>query len=525
MSAAGAALAAAPADRYARKWVIAAGVTLAAVLELIDTSIINVALSQMSANLGTTLDEIAWVSTAYIIAAVIVLPMTGWLSALIGRRRYYVGSILLFTTASFLCGQSSSLGEIVLWRVVQGIGGGALIATSQAILVESFPPEEQTLAAAIFGVGMMVGPAIGPTLGGIIVDNYDWPWIFYINVPVGITAAIVTWLYTGNPAHQERPTRFDLVGILLVIVGAGSLQFVLERGEHYDWFDSNLIRGFVAIAAVAIPAFVWWELRVPQPILNLRVLRNRSLAAGSVFAAALGVGLYGSVFALPLYLQQVLGFDATQAGWALFPGAAGSAVALLLIARASNRITDLRWVIAFGAVLLVSGMWLHGRFTTDSGSADLFWPVVLRGMGTGFMFVPLATSSTASLVGRDLAEGSAIFNLTRQLGGSIGIAVLATQLTRAQDAHRAVLVEHVTSLDLTTSDRLAAITHGLVARGIAPEAAPARALELLDLTIQRQAAMLAYVDIFHTVALVVLCSVPLILLLQKPARGQLHMGE
>lgn len=512
-------------DPYANKWIIALGVTLAAVMELIDTSIVNVALTQMSANLGATLDEVAWVSTGYILAAVIVLPMTGWLSGYFGRKRYFTGSIILFTIASFLCGQSSSLVELVIWRVVQGLGGGALIATSQAILFESFPPEEQTMAAAIFGIGMMVGPAVGPTLGGMIVDRYTWPWIFYINIPVGIFAAILTWTFIRDSAAQRRARTIDVVGILLITIGIGSLQFVLERGEHYEWFDSNVIRILTATAVLGTITLLWWEMRVKEPIIDLRVLRNRSLAAGSAFAAVLGLALYGSIFALPIYIQQLLGYDAETAGWALFPGAVGSAIALAVIARMGSRIKDLRWLIVLGSALLVVSMWMHAQLTTQSGTGDMLWPVVVRGFATGCMFVPLATTALAGLSGRDMAQGSAIFNLTRQLGGSVGIAILANELTRRSAIHRATLVEHLGRGDPQVMARLAATARGLMARGMDALMAKQQALALLDLSVQRQATMLAFRDIFLLVGAITLFSMPLIALLKQPRGGQLHMGE
>jgi DHA2 family multidrug resistance protein len=512
-------------DRYAHKWIIALGVTLAAVMELIDTSIVNVALTQMSANLGATLDEIAWVSTGYILAAVIVLPMTGWFSSYFGRKRYFTASILLFTVASFLCGQSSSLAELVIWRVVQGLGGGALIATSQAILFESFPPHEQTMAAAIFGIGMMVGPAMGPTLGGLIVDRYTWPWIFYINLPFGVMAAIMTWTFVRDSASQQRAQRIDLIGILLIITGIGSLQFVLERGEHYEWFDSTLIRTLTGLACVGLLLLVWWELWVKEPILDLRVLKDKSLAGGSAFAAILGLALYGSIFAVPIYVQQLLGYDAWTAGWILFPGAIGSALAMFGIARFGSRIPDLRILVFAGGVLLVVSMHMHARFTTESGRGDMLWPITLRGFATGCMFVPLATSAMGSLKGRSMAQGTAIFNLTRQLGGSIGIAILANELTRRSALHRASLVEHLVVGDPTTQARLTAITNGLVARGTAAYVAQMQALRVLEVTVQRQATMLAFRDIFLLVGMIMLASLPLILLLRKPARGSMHMGE
>jgi DHA2 family multidrug resistance protein len=512
-------------DPYARKWIIAFAVTLASMMELIDTSIVNVALTQMSANLGATLDEIAWVSTGYIVAAVIVLPMTGWLSGYFGRRRYFTASIIIFTVASALCGQSSSLVELVIWRIVQGIGGGALIATSQAILFESFPQSEATMAAAVFGMGMMVGPAIGPTLGGYIVDRFTWPWIFYVNIPVGIVAAVLVAANVRDSSHQERASTIDVPGIALIAIGIGSLQFVLERGEHYEWFASNLIRTLSACAAVGIVLLIWRELSVKEPILDLRVLKDKSLAGGAGFGIVLGVALYGSIFAVPIYTQQLLGWDAETSGWILFPGAVGSAVAMMFLARLGSKIRDLRWVAGLGAVLMCASMVLHSHFTIESGRGDMVWPIALRGFATGCMFIPLATYAVGGLRGRNLAQGSAIFNLARQLGGSMGIAILANLLTHQAALHRADLVSDLVAGDPVTDARLAAITHGLIARGTNAFTAARQALAIMNGIVQRQATMLAFRDIFLMVAAIIAVSIPLIGLLRKPATREIRMGE
>jgi len=513
------------ADPYANKWTIAFAVTLASMMELIDTSIVNVALTQMSANLGATLDEIAWVSTGYIIAAVIVLPMTGWLSSYFGRRRYFTASIVIFTIASALCGQSSSLTELVIWRIAQGLGGGALIATSQAILFESFPRSETTMAAAVFGMGMMVGPAIGPTLGGFIVDRYTWPWIFYVNVPVGILAAVLIATNVRDSQDQQRASSIDVIGIALIAIGIGSLQFVLERGEHYEWFDSELIRTLSVCAAGGILLLIWRELSVKEPILDLRVLKDKSLAGGTAFGVVLGVALYGSIFAVPIYIQQLLGWDAETSGWILFPGAVGSAVAMMLLARLGAKIPDLRWVAAFGALLLGGSMVLHSHFTTESGRGDMLWPIALRGLAAGCMFIPLATYAVGGLTGRSLAHGTALFNLSRQLGGSIGIAILANLLIHRAAIHRASLVEHIVLGDPITDARLSAITRGLVAAGTNAYAATQQALGILNGIVQRQATMLAFRDIFLMVGIVIVISMPLIALLRKPATAGVHLGD
>jgi len=504
---------------FAYKWPIALGVLLGAIMELVDTSIVNVAFSHMAANLGASIDEITWVAVGYILAAVIVLPMTGWLGARFGRKRYYLTSVAIFTVASVLCGLATSLGSLVAWRIVQGLGGGALISTSQAILFESFPAEEKATASALFGVGMMVGPALGPTLGGIIVERFTWPWIFLVNVPFGVLCFLLVWVfYRADPPQTKSAGSIDIAGFALLAIGIGSLQFVLERGEHYDWFDSNLIITLAVTAAVAIATMVWWELRVRAPVLNLRVLKNLSLTSATAQATAVGMALYGSVFALPLYLQTILGFDAETTGWLIFPSAVASAITMLAAARLL-KIFHPRTLVAVGTVILAYSMFMHGTLTTDSGATDVHLPVILRGIGFGLIFVPVTTAAFVGLPAKDTPHGTAMFNLMRQLGGSIGIAIVATQLTTGTAQHRATLVEHVTASAPATVERLTSMTHAFRMEGSDSLTASHRALAALDGQVERQAAMMAYRDAFQLLGIVVLCSLPLVLLLRRPQPG------
>lgn len=503
------------APAFAFKWVIAIGVIVAAVMELVDTSIVNVAFAQMSGNLGATIDEITWVAVAYILAAVIVLPVTGWLAARFGRKRYFLSSIAIFTVASVLCGLSTSLGELVVWRIMQGVGGGALIATSQAILYESFPPTEKAMASALFGIGMMVGPALGPTLGGIIVEQYSWPWIFLVNVPFGLVAFALVGLYYRPPKSRSADAgKVDAIGFALLAIGIGALQFVLERGEHYDWFESHLIVELAVTAAVALVAMIWWELRTPAPVIELRVLRHRSLTAATLSAAAFGMALYGSVFALPLYMQTLLGYNAETAGWVIFPSAVASAVSMLVAARLL-KIAPPRLLVAIGMLVLATSMFMHSTLTTESGTRDMFWPVVLRGAGFGLIFVPVTTTAFTGLAGHETPHGAALFNLARQLGGSIGIAIVATLLTTATARHRADLVEHVTMADEAARTQLAGMESHFRLTTADPVLAHNEALAALDRRVENQAQMLAYRDAFVLLGYVVLASLPLVLLMKS----------
>ncbi|MFL5543849.1 MAG: DHA2 family efflux MFS transporter permease subunit [Gemmatimonadaceae bacterium] len=507
-------------DRYAHKYIIAATVTMAAMLELIDTSIFNVAIPHMMGNLGATLDEIAWVSTAYIIANVIIIPMSGWLSAFFGRKRYFTGSILLFTLASFFCGSAHSLLGLIFWRVVQGIGGGALLSTAQATLYESFPPEEGT-GMAIFGVGVMVGPTLGPTLGGWITDNYSWPWIFYINVPLGIIAAILTVTYVHDAAHQEKADKIDYVGILLLTLCVGSLQWMLERGERYDWWESRFVTLLGVTALLSGIALIWHELTTDEPVINFRILKSRQLTAGVTFGLLLGFALYGSVFILPVFLQQLLQMTAWQTGKIILPGAIASAVTMAVVGRNAMRL-DARYTVIVGAFLFFWSMLKMSHLTSASGQYDLFWPLILRGVALGLIFVPLTNATMADLPVKDLAQGTGMFNLMRQLGGSLGIAVMATLLAHFMAIEKALLVEHVGTNDPETLSRLSMLTRGLVSRGINPMTAQQQALAILDRQVTVQSSMLAFSKIYLYSGLVLILALPLLLLFRTGrARGSM----
>ena len=465
-------------DRYKYKYLIAITVSLASVLELLDTSIVNVAIPHMMGNLGATLDQIAWVSTGYIVANVIVLPITGWLSAYFGRQRYFAGSIALFTLASFMCGNAGSLGALVFWRIVQGLGGGALLSTSQAILYEEFPREEYGTAMAIFGVGVMVGPTLGPTVGGWITDTYGWPWIFYINIPFGMLALALTLSFINDSLHQERAESVDWLGLGLLAIGVGSLQIMLERGERLDWWASGQIRLLAIASVVSLVSFIWHELRTEHPVVDLRILKSRQLAVGVLFGLVLGVCLYATVFVLPVYLQTIRNFTANQTGLVILPGALASAFTMGFMGRLQGKF-DGRLSIAAGIGIFALSMWKHAHFTTESGFPDFFWPLIFRGVGLGLIFVPLTNLALADLPMSRIPNGTGLFNLMRQLGGSVGIALSATLLQRFTSIHRADLAANVTQYSEAARERIAAITQALIGRGDLPALAQTKAIGFL----------------------------------------------
>ena len=496
------------------RYLIAFAVVLAALMQVIDSSIVNVALPDMMGNLGASLDEIAWVTTGYILASVIIIPLTGWLGQLFGRKRYFVGSIIVFTAASFFCGASHTLGTLIFWRIVQGIGGGALMTVSQAVLFEAFPPEEAGMAMALFGVGVMVGPTIGPTLGGWLTDNYGWPWIFYVNIPVGILAAVMIAAYVHDRADQRRPGRIDYIGIALLAVSVGALQYVLEHGQREDWFDSRLITSLTVTGIVGGAALLWRELTTREPVIDFRVLRHRQMWVGTLLGVVMGIGLYAMSFTLPVFLQGNLHMTAEQAGIALLPGAIATAISMFVVGRLTNRV-DPRILITIGALVFALAAWQLSLITGESGSGDFFWPLIFRGIGLGLMFVPLTTITLAELSSSELAQGTGLYNFFRQLGGSFGIAGIATLLSRYTAQYHAVLAEHVTNIDATSAGRLRALTQGMMAQGADPWTARARAYRLLEAQVLGQASVIAYSRVYVLSAVIILVIIPLLALVRK----------
>jgi len=491
-----------------RRAVVTLAVITATMLEIIDTTIVNVALPNIQGNFGVAVDQGAWVVTGYIIANVIVIPITPWLQARFGRRAYYLASILIFTFASVMCGFAASFGQLVFWRLVQGAGGGGLISTSQAILRETYPVTEQGKAQGIFSMGVIVAPALGPLLGGIITDNLTWRWAFFINIPIGILAAIAVYFVLRNPAPADRTRRLDWVGLGLLAAGLGALQYVLDQGQQYDWFADGNIRMLSVLCVASLAAFVVWTLRSRIPVVDLHVLRYREVSAGSLLGAALGVSLYGSVFILPQYVQNSLGFTATMSGETILVRALAIAfltpVAAILATRGS---VDSRWTIFVGFLLLGISNWMLASVTTTDSS---FWTfgaaLILSGVGLSQIFVPLSIAVLGSIPAKDVPSASAFFNLARQVGGSIATAALVTVLVRGVTQHQDALGGNVTL-------HAQAVHQYLQARG--GEHALAALRNLADL-ITQQAYVLSYADTSRVTALITLALAPLVLLMRRP---------
>jgi len=504
----------------ATRWIILLGLITAAIMEVLDTTIVNVALPQMAGNLGATQQEISWVSTGYILSNVIFLPMTAFFTERFGRRRYLTGSIILFAVASFLCGTSHSLVELVIWRIVQGAGGAALLSTAQATIRQIFPREQQGLVQAVFLLGIIVAPTLGPTLGGWITDNYTWNWCFFINVPIAMLSTFLVTTFLHDPPDHKRSTAgVDWPGITLLTIGLGALQYVLEEGNADDWFNDAWILRLSIVSGICLIGMVWWELspRNPHPVVNFRVLKNRQLAASIFLFVALGFGLYGGVFIFPLFTQNLLHFTPTETGLALLPGGLATATTALICGRlltGARPLVDPRILIALGVAIFVVAMWDLGHLTTNAGEPDVRIALIVRGAGLGFLFTPINNVAYASLKPSEAQQASGLINLARQLGGSFGIAILATYVTVHTQIHRVNLLTYVYAGRPEVDQRVQALSANLVAHGYGPDAAHRGALALLDQQVMRQASMLSYNDAWMLLLLTFVVVAPAILLLR-----------
>ena len=503
-----------------KRWIIVVTAISAAIVELIDTSIVNVGLTDIAGNLGVTIEDVAWVVTSYAVANVIVIPMTGFLQRYFGRKNYYIGSIILFTIASYGCGFAGNLWTLVAFRFLQGIGGGALLSTSQGLLYDAFPPSQRATASAIFGMGIVLGPTLGPTLGGYIIDNYHWSWMFYINVPIGIIAALLSSAFIDKKPEElninRKAINIDQTGILLLAVGIGSLQYVLERGEADDWFDSKYILYLTVAAAFAIPAFVWWELRkAKDPVVDLRTLKNRNLAIGSILMVVIGYGLFTSVLLYPLFAQRIVGLTATQTGKLLIPGGLVTLPMFALVGRLLSKNVSPRLIVVLGYIAFATFCFTMSTYNMDASNGDFIQALIIRGIGLAFLNVPLINQSVATLEPRQLPTGIAIVNMTRQIGGAFGVAITNTYVTQRTAVHRGDLVSNLQPGDMLTTERVNAMTQALMAKGINALDAVTGAYKNLDLIISRQALMLSYLDTFRLAGWFFVVSLPLLLLLQN----------
>jgi DHA2 family multidrug resistance protein len=494
----------------------------AALLQLIDTSIVNVSLREISGSIGATTQEIAWVVTSYAISNVIMIPLAGMLSDLFGRKNYFTVSILIFTIASFFCGTADSLTTLVIWRFIQGIGGGALLTIGQTIIVEAYPPEKINTANAIFGMGVILGPTFGPTLGGYLTDNYSWHWIFFINIPIGIIAAYLSWTFVKDRFGANKPQKIDWPGIFLLIVAVGSLQYVLEEGTSKDWFESKEIVALAVISGIAFIGFIWREWMYAFPAVNLRLLKSWNLALGSILNFVVGILLLATVFVFPLFAQIGLGWTATMTGNFLISGALASAFSMALVGRLLSKGYNPKAIMIIGGIMIFSFTTLMSFSSPDSGTANFFWPFILRGLGIGFMMSPVMVLAVQGLKGSDLSQGAGLSNMLRQLGGAVGIAVMNVFLTHRNASNDNYLLQHYNIYNDAFQDRASLISQNFVSQGYFKEDAQQMAYKVMDLSLFKQQAIVSYNNVFWTVGLTILICIPIILLVKNDKK---HSGE
>ncbi len=504
------------------RWFILAGLITSAIMEVLDTTIVNVALPTMAGNLGATNQEIGWVATGYILSNVVVLPMTAFLSARFGRRNYLTFSICLFITASFFCGTSHSLVELVFWRIIQGAGGAALLSTAQATLRQIFPPEEQGIVQAIFIMGIIVAPTLGPTLGGWISDNYAWNWCFFINIPIGLASVFLVTTFLHDPPGMRNPnSHIDWWGIGLLAVGLGSLQYVLEEGQENNWFQDPLILKMAIISGVALAIMLWWEFspRNKGPVVDFRILKNRSLAASIFLFVTLGFGLYGVTFLFPLFTQNILGFTPTETGLSLMPGGIATAVSAIFCGRMLNGakpLLDPRVLIYVGICIVLISMHDLANMSPQSGQPDTYTALLIRGFGMGMLFTPINQVAYASIKPQEAQQASGLINLARQLGGSFGIAALGAYVANTTAFHRSDLASNLYPSNPLLVQRLEGLTQVMMQHGYGRPVAQQMAYAAMNGNLVQQSMVLAYDNAFWVIMVSFACVMPLVLLLKKP---------
>ncbi|MDO9376653.1 MAG: DHA2 family efflux MFS transporter permease subunit [Ferruginibacter sp.] len=511
-----------------RRVIITVTAILCALLEIVDTTIVNVALNDMRGTLGATLTEVGWVITAYAIGNVIIVPMTSWLSQQFGRSNYFAASIILFTVCSFLCGNATGIWELVAFRFLQGIGGGALLVTSQTIITESYPVEKRGMAQAIYGLGVIIGPTLGPPLGGYIVDHASWPYIFYINIPIGIIATLLTLQFVRSPKYGEKSQGRDIdwLGIGLLAVTVGSLQYVLEKGQDDDWFNSSTILYLFVAAVLGLFFFIWRETTFRNPIVELRVLKNGNLRVGTILSFIMGFGLYGSTFIIPLYTQSILGWTAQQAGMLMVPAALTTAFMMPIIGRLLQKGVPQQYLVAGGMVLFaVFTFWGYFILTPDTSSDSFFWMLIVRGVGMGMLFIPITTLSLSTLKGQQIGQGAAFTGMMRQLGGSFGVAMITTFLSRQNMTHRSDLVSKLDVNNPAVQQRVEAMQNGFISKGMNADAALKSSYTTLDHMVSKQAAVLSYMDVFFYLGLIFLVCVPFVLMVKGNKGKKINLAE
>lgn len=512
---------------HVNPWLIAIIVAIATFMEVLDTSIANVALPHIAGSISAGQDESTWVLTSYLVSNAIILPISGWLSSVLGRKRFYIICVMLFTISSLACGMATSLGMLVFFRVLQGLGGGGLQPTSQAIMADTFEPRKRGMAFAIYGMAAVVAPALGPTLGGWITDNFDWRWIFFINIPVGIISILLTAQLVHDPdylTHQRKEKSVDYTGLGFIALGLGTLQIILDKGQREDWFESRFIVSMTALCVLSLVAAVVWELRVKAPVVDLRLLKERNFATANVLMFILGFVLMGSTVLLPQFLQSQMGYTATHAGMVLSPGSLEVLFLLPIVGMLLSKGVPPKFLIVFGLIMGASGLFLMRAFNLQ---VDFYHATISRcvqAVGFAFLFVPVNTMAYSYLPPGKNNLASGLLNLSRNIGGGVGIAFATTMLERRAQFHQNVLSAHANPYDPAFVERLTSIQNGLIAQGMSAIDAATRSMALMYQSLAKQAAMLSYIDNFHLMALVFLGVIPLVLITRTPKHAAAPSG-
>lgn len=502
------------------KWITIITAISCAILELIDTTIVNVSLREISGSIGATTTEIAWVTTSYAISNVIIIPLTSMLSDLFGRRVYFTMSVVIFTAASLMCGFSNSLWTLVFWRFVQGLGGGGLLSTAQTIIIGAFPPEKISTANAIFGMGIIMGPTFGPTIGGYITDHISWNWIFFVNIPIGMVATFLSWTYITDRVGAVKPRKIDWWGMLFLVLSVGSLQFVLEEGTSKDWFESDEIVIMSIVALFGLVAFIYRELSIDYPAVNIRLYKNYNLVMGSIMNLMLGMLLFGTVFIFPLFAQISLGWTATQTGVFMIPGALCTALAMPIVGKLLGNGTNPKTIIIVGIMLTFGFLMMLGVASPDSNENDFYIPFFLRGFGMAFMMSPILSLAVGGLKGKDMAQAVGLANMIRQLGGAIGIALLNLYLINSNAQIRGNMLGYINIYDTVSADRINLLTQNFVAAGRSLEEAQTLAYKMLEGALYKQQALVSYNQGFLMVGFVILICLPIVLLIRHQKAGK-----
>ncbi|MBI5057628.1 MAG: DHA2 family efflux MFS transporter permease subunit [Nitrospirae bacterium] len=500
------------------KWLVALTVMLPTLIEIIDTSVVNVSLDHIRGSLSAGIDEATWTITSYLVSNAIIIPMTGWLSRYFGRKRYLIFSISLFTFSSLLCGLAWNLQSLVFFRILQGMGGGALQPISQSILLETFPQKQHGMAMAIFGIGIMFGPIVGPLLGGWITDSWSWHWIFFINIPIGIISILMVIFFIVDPLYMKgMKMKIDYWGLAFLALGLGCLQIVLDKGEREDWFASDFIMWFSIISAVSLTLFVIIELFAEHPVVNLKTLKNVTFTTGSLIMFFAFFNLFGSIVLLPIYLQTLMGYTSTLAGMVLGPGGIASLIAMPIAGRLVTRMNP-KAVLCFGITVAAYSVYLMSNFNLSADFNTVIWPRLVLGVGMGFLFIPLTTLTMSGIKREEMGNAAGIFNLLRNLGGSFGVAFITTMLARRAQFHQNHLVEHLTPFDRSYQITSSQLAQSLQQKGFDPVTSQSAGLSSIYGQLTRQASMMSFNDAFHLLSIIMICTLPFIMLMRKDLR-------